>query len=460
MALILSSWLDGRASDRPCLIDDVSSCWISYHDLARKVELHAQIFAGQKRLAFVFVHNDIESVAVTLGAISAGHAVALLDPALTEESRRILIERYKPEFLIDVRKEVTVQRTFGRGTNTPIDPELSILLSTSGSTGSPKFVRLGLAAMLANAEAIAEVLEIEESDVAAGHLPLHYSFGLSTLTSHLVRGARVRLTELGLLDKGFWPAMRDAEITHLPGVPFHFKTLERMRYDRIALPSLKSLAQAGGFLDIESRRVAYKYMAARGGRFYVMYGQTEAAPRMTTLPPAEFEEAPGSVGRALPQGKIEIVDPDVNGHGEVIYRGPNVMMGYAESRLDLSRSDENRGLLATGDIGFLDSNGRLTLTGRAKRFGKIHGLRVNLDEVEKLANTVCDAAVVQSGDEIKVYLCNTRDPKIEPELKNLLMSAFKAHYTLHPTSIRISFVETIPRTERGKIDYRALERRQ
>ena len=385
-------FLTERDDDRPCLKDDDRDDWITYGALKWRAADYAGAMAGRRGLVFLSARNDFASVAALIGAIAASHAVALLDPELSAELREALIARYRPEYLIDSDRMIEPVRLSGAGADQSGDVhhDLAILLSTSGSTGSPKFVRLPLSALLSNARAIASVLEIAPDDVAAAHLPLHYSFGLSVLTSHLVMGARIRLTHRGFTDRAFWGAMKKAKITHLPGVPFHFQMMQKLRYQRLSLPDLKSLAQAGGYLDIDARRAAHDYMTARGGRFFVMYGQTEASPRLTTLAHDEFARAPASVGKALPGGRLEILNPDEKGHGEIVYHGSNVMMGYAESRADLARGDDHRGRLETGDIGFLDFAGRLTLTGRSKRFGKVYGLRVNLDEVEKLTNSLCD----------------------------------------------------------------------
>ena len=180
-------------------------------------------------------------------------------------------------------------------------------------------MRLTLAAMKINAAAIGEVLKISSEDVAAGYLPLHYSYGMSVLTSHLARGARIRLTDMRLTDRAFWPAMREAAITHMPGVPFHYQIMLKLGLKRLNLPSLRVLTQAGGALDPELRQEVRDFIQATGGRFFVLYGQTEAAPRMTTLQHEDFPAAPRSVGTALPGCRIEIRDPDANGYGEVVF---------------------------------------------------------------------------------------------------------------------------------------------
>jgi acyl-coenzyme A synthetase/AMP-(fatty) acid ligase len=441
------AFLEKGEAGAPCLRDDAREDWLTYGELHENVSCWSRRLDGEQAVVFLYAYNDSETVAALLGAISAGHAVALLDPKLPAASKEALAAAYVPEFVI--HSAATREITKSAETGVAPHADLSLLLSTSGSTGSPKFVRLTLENIVSNARAISRVLSIGTESVASGHLPLHYSFGLSVLTSHLVAGARIALTNTGFMDRDFWKQAKDAGVTHLPGVPFHFSILERLGYPRLDLPDLECLAQAGGHLDLAAREHAHSYMAQRGGRFYVMYGQTEAAPRMSTLQHEDFPLAPASVGVPLPGGTIAIHDPDENGSGEVVYSGPNVSMGYALARSDLAKGDVLNQVLHTGDLGFLDGCGRLTLTGRIKRSAKVFGLRVNLDEVEKLTNTLCVSAVVGSG----AGLCIFYGDRSADELRALLL----AHYSLPAASYAFHRIHELPRTERGKIDYRTLE---
>jgi acyl-CoA synthetase (AMP-forming)/AMP-acid ligase II len=440
-------FLEGSEAAAPCLLDDTMSDWLTYGELRDRASRWCIRFGGNKALVFLYAHNDCETVAALLGGISAGHAVALLDPKLPLAGKQALASAYSPEFVIQSAATGEVAKAPPSAAVPHTD--LSLLLSTSGSTGSPKFVRLTLKNVLANARAIADVLSIGSDSVASGHLPLHYSYGLSVLTSHLASGARVALTNSSFMDRGLWKQAKDAGVSHLPGVPFHFSIVEKLGYQRLDLPNLQCLTQAGGHLDVAARERAHLFMEQRGGRFYVMYGQTEAAPRMTTLQHKDFPQAPASVGKPLPGGMIRIHDPDENGFGEVVYSGPNVAMGYAEARSDLAEGDVLDHVLHTGDLGFLDDSGRLTLTGRVKRSAKVFGLRVNLDEVEKLTNQICPSAAIELGERLSIFYT---DDSVE-RLRALLLSNF----SLPAASYCFRSIGELPRTERGKIDYRALE---
>jgi acyl-CoA synthetase (AMP-forming)/AMP-acid ligase II len=442
--------------DAVALVED-SGIQITYRELADKVRVLGDSLSIPKSLVFLYTANDVESVVRFVASLYAGHAVALLDPALPSAARVLLESRYRPGFVFDPMNRAPSTHASGHS----INDSLSVLLSTSGSTGGSKFVRLTLANLEANAKSIATSLRVSSNDVAAGHLPLHYSYGLSVLLSHLVTGAKTVITSHGLMDRELWSVLKMNAVTHFPGVPFHYEMLLKLGFERLGLESIRTLTQAGGHLRVELREKAYRYMNDRGGRFYVMYGQTEAAPRITTLDHEMFLDHRESVGRVIPGGRLIIRDEagsvlPAGREGIVWYEGPNVMMGYAESIADLARGDELSGVLATGDIGRLTDDGHLTITGRVKRMGKIYGLRVNLDEIERLAKVVhAQSAVVQQGEKITVMMVASLEEG--PALIEKVRVEFARHFTVPATAYQFKLVEEIPTTSRGKVDYQRLQ---
>ncbi len=440
------------------LIDAATGEGLTYRELgARVVAASARLraAAGPAGIAVGFVGNDLASVLDYLGALAAGVPIVLLDRRLDDALAGPLLARYRPE--------VVLGRAYaGPAGGTAPHPDLAVLLSTSGSTGSPKLVRLSRAALEANARAIAQVLAIGPGEVAPTSLPLPYAYGLSVLNSHLIAGATVVLTEDGLLSDGFWRACRDHGVTSLAGVPHSYQLLRRLDLDRIAPRSLRTFTQAGGRMDPALIRQAHERAHARDGRLYVMYGQTEATARIAILPPGELPARAGAVGRAVPGGELRIVDDGrevgPGTRGEIVYRGPGVMMGYAEHRDDLARGDDLGGELATGDLGYLDDDGHLWITGRARRSAKVFGLRVNLDELEALlhvAGSATDAplAAIAGDDRVAIFV-ESDDPALAPRLRQTASE----RTGINPAGFVVTTLSQLPRLPSGKVDYRALER--
>ncbi len=436
----------GRA-DAIALIDAATGAMVRYDELAARVATAAAALAARAAggVAFLFCKNDVATIVDYLAALTAGVPVVLLDPRLDADTVAALIARYQPEVVLG--RDVASAPV---GPRPAPHPALALMLSTSGSTGSPRLVRLSQAAVLANARSIAAALGLGPADVAPTSLPLHYSYGLSVVNSHLAVGATVLLTDAGLVSDEFWRACRDHGATSLAGVPYSYQMLRRLDLGKLAPPSLRTLTQAGGRLDPALVRHFHGVAAARGGRLFVMYGQTEATARISVLAADDLPAHAGAVGQAVPGGALAI-----DASGEVIYRGPNVMMGYAEDRADLARGDELGGELRTGDLGRLDEAGRLWITGRAKRIAKVFGLRVNLEEIEAWLRGQPDAPVVAAiagDDKLRVFVEGGA-----PDAPAALRRALAAHIGVHATGVEVRAVAALPRLASGKIDYPALE---
>jgi acyl-CoA synthetase (AMP-forming)/AMP-acid ligase II len=258
-----------------------------------------------------------------------------------------------------------------------------------------------------------------------------------------------------MMSKTFWESIAKAGGTHFPGVPFHFATLARLGLPMVP-DCVTTFTQAGGALDVKIQTRMHDFAEGRGARFFVMYGQTEAAPRMTSLPHSSFVGKAGSVGLALPGGRIVIEKDSValgaGQNGDVVYQGPNVMQGYADQRSDLAKGDELGGRLETGDVGYLDGDGFLFLTGRTKRFAKIAGLRLGLDQMEKEFNSVGVVACIDGGEKIIVFFDEGADSLLKERAR-----AIAAEYKIPPTSFSLRRIEAIPRLTGGKVNYAQLK---
>ncbi len=463
-------WRPGNHAGRLALVDAPTGRRWTHGQLAAEVAAAAESLAAPRDLAFVFADRSPGSTVALLAAWAAGHAVALLEPELDAAARARLLAAYRPGLVLDRADAppppgfraagAVLDRGIARRdgpAEPPPHPELALLLSTSGSTGNPRVARLSARAVASNAHAIAEALRIGPGARAIASLPLPYAYGLSVLTSHLAAGAAFVLTPASPVERGFWAAMAEAGVTSMAGVPATWGIVAG-RLLGLAPSSLADLTVAGGRLPAEQVRRLHRWVADRGGRFWVMYGQTEATARIAVLPPETLPERAGCAGRAIPGGTL-LVDagegpaavPEVE--GEIVYRGPNVMMGYAEGRADLARGDELGGELRTGDRGRLDAEGFLTVTGRAARMGKVFGMRFDLDEVEALAAAWGPTAVT-GGEDALVLHCAWGDAESHAARRRELAARLR----LHPSGLVFRRVEAIPLTRRGKVDYARLAR--
>ena len=339
--------------------------------------------------------------------------------------------------------------------------DLALLLTTSGSTGSPKLVRLTYRNICENARSIAEYLHITDKERPVTMLPMSYSYGMSIINSHVLMGATVILTGHDILTAAFWERVKQENVSSLVGIPYTYQMFSRLRLTEMELPALKTLTQAGGKLPYELHQKFGEWSLNTGRRFFVMYGQTEAAPRMAYLPPDKTMEKCGSMGIAIPGGELKLIDetgaeitaPDTV--GELVYHGPNVAMGYAECAADLAKGDEWHGTLHTGDMAKRDSDGYFFIVGRKKRFIKVFGNRVNLDDTERLLSAAfsdAEFACIGQDDLLCVYTT------LKTEEQHRAASEYLAQTTRLPAKVfHIFFIEAIPKNPAGKTLYSQLE---
>ncbi len=458
---------DHTRRNRVALIDGATDVFWSYGELSDEVSRRRDSLADpQKRLLFLFCRNDLPSVAWYLAAVEAGHAVALLNDQIDAQLAANLISLYRPDWVLAPMPVDTEEYESAdaagcwrrrRPDGTPLHPNLALLLSTSGSTGSPKFVRLRRGNVEANAESIRQALAISDQDVPVAHLPIHYSYGLSVVNSHLLAGASILLTREGLVSPAFWEAIRRYRVDSFSGVPYTYQMLRRLGLNKVNAPALRIMTQAGGKLDTGNIAHFHERITGRQGSFFVMYGQTEASPRISILPSTDLPQKLESVGRAIPGGMIRIhdengdpiADPEIE--GELVYTGPNVMLGYATERADLAKGDELGGCLFTGDRARLDAEGYVFVLGRSRRDTKLFGLRVNLDELEAFVKRNGPAAAVASSDRVVVF-CEFGTEAAYGEIRAALAAKLK----IHRSAFEFRRIDRLPTKDTGKINYENL----
>ena len=342
----------------------------------------------KRGVVFCFCENKIGSVSGYIAFLQNKVVPVLIDKNMDRTLVSNLIRTYNPNYLYfpeTMKEEFGYAECLyenngymlcdmGRKEAYELYDELGLLLTTSGSTGSPKLVRQSYHNIQVNADQIARYLKISGDDRPITTLPMNYTYGLSIINSHLLRGAAILLTTKTLMDRDFWTFFKKENATTFGGVPYTYEILKKLRFFRMELPSLKYMTQAGGKLTPELHREFAEYARNNDKQFIVMYGQCEATARMAYLPAEKSLEKYGSMGIAIPDGNLNLID--VNGNvinepdvvGELVYYGDNVTLGYAECEDDLRKGDERKGRLETGDMAKKDADGYYYIVGRKKRF--------------------------------------------------------------------------------------------
>ena len=416
---------------RPALL---SACDppVTYADLARRVDALVDQWGPDRRLILLRGRTSVEFVVALLAALHGKHPV-IVAPPLRPGDPDELAQVYNPDIVIDADLDHTeVRRATSAHT---LHDDLALLMSTSGSTGSPKLVRLTREGLRSNAAAIATYLDLTDADRGILTLPLHYCYGLSVLTSHLYAGAATVVTDWSVLDTCLWDLAVEHRVTGIAGVPHTFDQLDRLGFPDV--PSLRYVTVAGGKLAPERVAQYLELGRTRGWDFVVMYGQTEATARMAYLPPELAERHPEAMGVAIPGGNLRLDHLDDRGVGELVYAGPNVMMGYAEAPLDLARG-RDLSELRTGDLAREVEPGLFEVVGRKSRFAKVFGLRLDLDEIERRLPS--PAVCVEIDGELGVV---SPDPEAAGKV---------AHLCDIPTWVVHGVVADVPHLASGKPD--------
>ncbi|VAW20707.1 Long-chain-fatty-acid--CoA ligase [hydrothermal vent metagenome] len=457
--------LPNKYLEKIAIINDTGKS-ISYSDLNNI----ANKFKNQikkRSLVFCLCKNTIGSLYGYFSFIKNGIVPLMLDASLDKELLSKLLETYSPEY-IWVSKERVKEfpgkqiiysledyslLRLNKNNIYQLNKDLALLLTTSGSTGSPKLVRISYGNVEANAISIAEYLSIDENERPITALPMNYSFGLSIINSHLIRGATILLTSRSIMEKEFWSFLKEQRASSLSGVPYTFEILKKLHFFRMDLSSITTLTQAGGKLHDELNKELSEFCFHSKKRFFVMYGQTEATARMSYLPPEYSLAKLGSMGVAIPGGEFSLIDESgstIEGPGiigELVYKGGNVSMGYAECGDDLQKGNDNNGILLTGDLAKRDRDNFYYIVGRKKRFIKLYGNRVDLDETERiLKNIISDCACLGEDGYMMIYI--TERTRIE-EVRNYISSKTGIHHSV----FTVRYIDTIPKNPSGKTIY-------
>ena len=462
-------WELGKYKDHTALLDEYGRS-MTYSQMEAETDRIAGAI-GRRCLVFCLCRNEIGSILGYVSFMNHGIVPVLLSSHLEAGLLSDLLNNYQPAYLWLPREQsgeypgmeevceafgYCLLRT-GYERNFPLYDQLGLLLTTSGSTGSPKFVRQSYANVLDNARSIAEYLELDHTERPITTLPMNYTYGLSIINSHLLVGAEILVTDKGIMQKEFWKFFKEAEATSFGGVPYTYEMLDRLRFYRMKLPCLRTMTQAGGKITPELHEKFALFAKEQNKKFVVMYGQCEATARMGYLPPEMALEKKGSMGIAIPGGSFCLIDASGNEvkepftTGELVYRGRNVTLGYAQCGEDLIREDERGGILETGDMAQFDEDGYYYIVGRKKRFLKIYGNRVNLDEVDRMIKSRFGIEEASTGVDDHMYIFIT-DPQYADQVKDFIVGKTR----LNPAAFRVMVIDSIPKNDSGKTLYTEL----
>ncbi len=456
--------LDKIEKSFPAAVDNTGKK-ITYGDLVNFCEEFYSAI-NRRTLILILSENSVGAVAGYVASLSTGIVPLLLSENTPADLLYRLMNIYQPEYLWlpdKLADRFSYKPLFGKFSwvllktglkSNPMSDNLSLLLTTSGSTGSPKLVRHSYKNVESNARNIAAFFELTTFDRPVVSLPVNYTMGLSIVTSHLFAGSTLLLTKDGLTEKSFWSFLKEKNATSFTGVPYSFEVLYRLRFFRMDLPNLRLITQGGGKLREDLFREYAQYAALTGKRFIATYGQTEGTARMAYLPAEMALLKTGSIGKAIPGGELSLVDEngsvltDNETTGEMVYRGPNVTLGYAEASDDLLRGDENKGILYTGDIARRDDEGYYYIMGRMNRFLKLFGLRISLDESENLIKKAFETDCLCTGNDEKMRIFITSGRLKENIHKYIIEKTGLFH-----KAVEIDIVDKINRNESGKAIY-------
>ena len=447
-----------------CLINE-NKKYFSYDDILIKGKnLREKI--KSRSLIFVLAENNIEFLTAYISFFKKEIVQMLLNPKISTTFLNELIETYMPNYIFlpnsrtndlksgEVLNELDNYKIIELNKNNSysLNKELALLLGTSGSTGSKKFVRISYENIYHNTRDIVNFLKIDESHKTITTMPPFYTYGLSVINTHLFTGASILVTNARTIEKTFWKLMMDEKVCSFAGVPYFYEVLNKIKFDKINLPHIKYFTQAGGALRKDLIEYFLAYSEKNKKQFIVMYGQTEATARMTYLPYKMLKKKIGSVGIPIPGSKIHLMSDNSKNDkkGEIIYEGKNVSLGYAKNFADLIKEDQNKGRLKTGDLAVKDHEGYLYITGRKSRDIKLFGHRVSLDEIEQILfkkgyNCKC------CGSDNKVTIFHT-----DSTYNGEILKYISKQTSIYLDCFTLKYIKEFPLNENGKASYEKL----
>jgi long-chain acyl-CoA synthetase len=342
--------------------------------------------------------------------------------------------------------------------------ELAAIFYTSGSTGKSKGVMLSHMNLISNTIGTIEYLKLTNQDRILVVLPFYYIYGNSLLLTHIACGGAVVIENRFAYPEIALSTMEKEKATGFSGVPSTFMILmDSTSFTKHKFPDLRYFTQAGGAMSPEITKKITDAFPEK--EFYIMYGQTEASPRVTWLPPDKLKEKMGSVGIEVTGVKVKIIDetgaevpPGIE--GEIVVGGNSVMMGYWDQSYSHDKVLKD-GWLYTGDLARIDEDGYIFIVGRKKEIIKSGGNRVSAKEVEECImkiEGINEVAIFGVEDSVLGEAIHAAVVKNGNNISEKTIRDFCAvNLTNHKVPKYISFMDSLPKYQTGKINKPALK---
>jgi acyl-CoA ligase (AMP-forming) (exosortase A-associated) len=439
---ILTRYRAASAADRVALVD--GSRRVTYAELLEASRAYAGLLkdAGVQKgdRVGIFLRRSIEAVTALFATYFVGGvAVVIHDSLRTRQVQHILDHSEASCLVTDTRqlasvpalrypepRIVSLDRAASSATGVArertIGTDLALIMYTSGSTGLPKGVMVSHRNFLSGAQIVSDYLKLTAEDVIISLLPFSFDYGLNQLLTALAVGGTL-VIQRSLFPWDICNTLQREEITGMAGVPALWLQLGQRHspFSRMAFPKLRYITNSGGRLPEPMVRAIRQWHPHVD--IYLMYGLTEAF-RSTYLPPSEVDTRPGSMGKAIPDVEILVIDDEGRpcGPGEVgqlVHRGATVSLGYwrdPESTARVFRphplQDPARGpaetVVFSGDLVKTDDEGYLYFVGRRDQLIKSSGFRISPEEIEscvfasRLVANVVSFAVPENEAEVKI----------------------------------------------------------
>ena len=430
-----------KYKEKIALVDNSEKSY-SYNEVVDHVkEISKNV---KKKTLILFVSsNTLESIVGYISFVRNDNLIILLDKSVNKKFVNDIIYKYNPSYIYKPKKNLVIKNSNDKiyngkeyeiirtsyGLKNNYHKKNFILLTTSGSTGNPKLVRLSEENIIDNTKKIKDYLKINIKNTTITTMPMAYSYGLSIINTFIYSGGKIILNDKSIFEKIFWNKINSFNVNSISGVPEFFKFLKKLKFEKFNLKNIKYLTHAGGYLEKDIIKYFVKIAKKNKYKFFSMYGQTEASPRMSYLECTKEIKKIGSIGKPLKGSKFFIINEKkkvINKNylnGEIVYKGKNVCLGYAKNLNDLNKGNLNKGELFTGDIGYKDKDGYYYLTGRKNRISKIFGLRFNIDDIEnKLKKNNFLTKIIPSNNSLKIFIINNYDVN---KIKSLIFDLYK-----------------------------------